>query len=84
METLKKYNDLFFLDCSKRPNENSLKNIMIYSFKAVRKDLMKLFKKYNNNFFSRLFEKTGLKPSDLDVIELHDCFSANELVIINY
>jgi len=27
-----------------------------------------------------LFEKTMLKPQDVDVIELHDCFSANELI----
>eukprot|EP00794_Sanderia_malayensis_P007683 gene7683-8520_t len=26
------------------------------------------------------FHKTGLKPSDMDVIELHDCFSVNELI----
>merc|ERR1739838_477411 len=30
----------------------------------------------------KLFEKTMLKPRDVDVIVLHDCFSANEL--INY
>jgi len=28
----------------------------------------------------RLFEKTNYKPQDVDVIELHDCFSANELI----
>nr|XP_033772130.1 non-specific lipid-transfer protein isoform X2 [Geotrypetes seraphini] len=28
----------------------------------------------------RCYEKTGLKPEDVDVIELHDCFSANELI----
>uniref|UniRef100_A0A8D0H2D0 Sterol carrier protein 2 n=1 Tax=Sphenodon punctatus TaxID=8508 RepID=A0A8D0H2D0_SPHPU len=28
----------------------------------------------------RCFLKTGLKPTDVDVIELHDCFSANELI----
>ncbi|XP_059110648.1 sterol carrier protein 2 [Peromyscus eremicus] len=28
----------------------------------------------------RCYEKSGLKPSDIDVIELHDCFSANELL----
>jgi len=32
------------------------------------------------NAAKRLFEKTGLKPADLDVVELHDCFSANELL----
>lgn len=26
------------------------------------------------------FEKAGLKPTDVDVIELHDCFSVNELI----
>ncbi len=28
----------------------------------------------------RLFENSGLKATDVDVIELHDCFSANELI----
>jgi sterol carrier protein 2 len=28
----------------------------------------------------RLFAKSGLKPQDVDVVELHDCFSANELI----
>ncbi|XP_038622006.1 non-specific lipid-transfer protein [Tachyglossus aculeatus] len=28
----------------------------------------------------RCYEKSGLKPSDIDVIELHDCFSSNELI----
>ncbi|XP_059489696.1 sterol carrier protein 2 [Neocloeon triangulifer] len=28
----------------------------------------------------RLFAKAGLKPQDVDVVELHDCFSANELI----
>ncbi|XP_055886729.1 sterol carrier protein 2-like isoform X1 [Biomphalaria glabrata] len=28
----------------------------------------------------RAFEKAGLKPSDVQVIELHDCFSCNELL----
>ena len=27
-----------------------------------------------------LFEKTMLKPTDVDVVELHDCFSANEMI----
>ncbi|KAJ1562616.1 sterol carrier protein 2 [Cladochytrium tenue] len=27
-----------------------------------------------------LYAATGLKPSDINVVELHDCFSANELV----
>ncbi|XP_044286095.1 sterol carrier protein 2 isoform X3 [Varanus komodoensis] len=29
---------------------------------------------------NRCFSKTGLKPEDVDVIELHDCFSPNELI----
>lgn len=33
------------------------------------------------NAAKRVFEKTGLKPADIDVVELHDCFSANELVV---
>lgn len=32
------------------------------------------------NATKKLFEKTLLKPTDVDVIELHDCFSANELI----
>ncbi|XP_012290043.2 sterol carrier protein 2 isoform X2 [Aotus nancymaae] len=28
----------------------------------------------------KCYEKSGLTPSDIDVIELHDCFSANELL----
>ncbi len=29
---------------------------------------------------SQLYEKAGIGPKDVDVIELHDCFSANELL----
>ena len=28
----------------------------------------------------KIYKQCGLKPSDAQVIELHDCFSANELV----
>lgn len=28
----------------------------------------------------RLYQKTGKRPTDVQVIELHDCFSANELI----
>lgn len=28
----------------------------------------------------KCFEAAGLKPGDVDVVELHDCFSANELI----
>lgn len=28
----------------------------------------------------QVYEKTGIGPEDVDVVELHDCFSANELV----
>nr|XP_044626742.1 sterol carrier protein 2 isoform X1 [Equus asinus] len=28
----------------------------------------------------KCYEKSGLRPSDIDVIELHDCFSTNELI----
>ncbi|XP_058977261.1 sterol carrier protein 2-like [Musca domestica] len=28
----------------------------------------------------RLFAKSGYKPTDVQVVELHDCFSANELI----
>lgn len=29
---------------------------------------------------SQLYEQAGLGPSDIDVVELHDCFTANELI----
>lgn len=29
---------------------------------------------------NKCYEAAGLKPSDVDVVELHDCFSANELI----
>jgi len=29
---------------------------------------------------NRVYEHTGLGPEDVDVIELHDCFSANEMI----
>src|SRR5207249_910174 len=29
---------------------------------------------------NRVYEQTGLGPDDVDVIELHDCFSANEMI----
>ena len=28
----------------------------------------------------KVFEKSGVKPSEVGVVELHDCFSANELL----
>lgn len=28
----------------------------------------------------KCFEASGLQPADVDVVELHDCFSANELI----
>ena len=28
----------------------------------------------------KVYEKSGYGPEDIDVIELHDCFSANELI----
>ncbi len=27
-----------------------------------------------------VYRKSGCRPEDVDVIELHDCFSANELI----
>ena len=27
-----------------------------------------------------VFNKSGYTPQDVDVVELHDCFSANELI----
>lgn len=32
------------------------------------------------NAAERLYHKTGVKPTDVQVVELHDCFSANELI----
>ena len=32
------------------------------------------------NAVENLFTKTSYRPTDVDVIELHDCFSANELI----
>ena len=35
------------------------------------------------NFLSQLdelFKKTGIHPTDVHVVELHDCFAANELI----
>lgn len=32
------------------------------------------------NAAKKLYEKTSLTPHDIDVIELHDCFSTNELI----
>jgi acetyl-CoA acetyltransferase len=29
---------------------------------------------------TKLYESTGIGPEDVDVIELHDCFTANELI----
>lgn len=28
----------------------------------------------------KAYSKAGIKPSDVGVVELHDCFSANELI----
>ncbi len=28
----------------------------------------------------KAFQKAGIKPQDVQVVELHDCFSANELI----
>lgn len=29
---------------------------------------------------ARAYQQAGVKPQDVQVIELHDCFSANELI----
>lgn len=29
---------------------------------------------------AKAFQKAGIKPGDVQVVELHDCFSANELI----
>lgn len=34
----------------------------------------------SKNAAKKAFTKANLKPSDVDVIELHDCFSANEMI----
>ena len=28
----------------------------------------------------KVYKKAGIKPSEVGVVELHDCFSANELI----
>jgi sterol carrier protein 2 len=28
-----------------------------------------------------VYKKTGIKPDQIDVVELHDCFSTNELIL---
>lgn len=28
----------------------------------------------------RIYERTGISPKDLDIVELHDCFATNELI----
>lgn len=28
----------------------------------------------------KAYKKTGVSPKDINVVELHDCFSANELI----
>ena len=28
----------------------------------------------------KAYEKAGIRPDDVQVVELHDCFSANELI----
>ena len=32
------------------------------------------------NAASQVYEAAGIGPEDLDVVELHDCFTANELI----
>lgn len=32
------------------------------------------------NAANKLFQKSGIRPSDVNVVELHDCFSTNELI----
>ncbi|XP_026468278.1 non-specific lipid-transfer protein-like isoform X2 [Ctenocephalides felis] len=45
------------------------------------KSLMKLVGyDMTKNAAEKLFTKSGYKPTDVQVVELHDCFSANELI----
>ena len=30
----------------------------------------------------QVYEKAGVGPDDVDVVELHDCFTANELLTL--
>lgn len=30
--------------------------------------------------FKKVYKKSGVSPKEIGVVELHDCFSANELV----
>ena len=32
------------------------------------------------NAAEKVYEKSGVKPTEVGVVELHDCFSANELI----
>ena len=34
----------------------------------------------SRNAATKVYEKAGIGPDDLDVVELHDCFTANELI----
>lgn len=53
---------------------NTFLNISLFVFSGqVGYDMSRLAAK-------KCFEDAGLKPSDVDVVELHDCFSANELI----
>lgn len=47
--------------------------LLLYRGSQVGYDMSRLAAK-------KCFEAAGLKPGDVDVIELHDCFSANELI----
>jgi len=53
-------------DSTKTFTENSLMNIAGFEMsKRAAKEI---------------YEKTGVNPKDIGVCELHDCFSANELI----
>jgi sterol carrier protein 2 len=43
--------------------------------KAVGADMTK-------NATAKIFQQTGLSPQDVQVIELHDCFSCNEVLFL--
>jgi sterol carrier protein 2 len=53
-------------DLSSTFNESSMMKVVGYDM--------------TRNAATKLFGKTNYKPQDVDVVELHDCFSANELI----
>lgn len=61
-------------DVSSGPSKDFFKHVSCaLSLAQVGYDMTRMAAK-------KCFEAAGLRPSDVDVVELHDCFSANELI----